>query len=347
MDTSNESTDIYDVDYDYNRTFQTNCSYPLPYYYSFRYRLIGTVFQTIIFTSGCLGNIMVITIVSRCRTMRTPTNCYLTSLAVADIMVLVASVPLNIASYYVVSEQWLLPDITCSLVIYLQYLGINCSTLSLVAFTVERYIAICHPMKAHKMCTLHRAKRIILVTWLIAIVYCTPWFTTVGMRSINYRHFSIKKCDFLYNRDVYFRFYFTDLVVFYIFPLLLTCVLYGLIMRTLMRRSGGIGRCVRKNSVKAEIQSRMQVVKMLALVVALFAILWLPYRGLVVYNSLASIAINPILYNAMSTKFRNEFRKLLVCGGSEDTARHNLGSSRCHTASNISRTHVKVTDLEL
>ncbi|XP_039278548.1 thyrotropin-releasing hormone receptor [Nilaparvata lugens] len=109
---------------------------------------------------------------------------------------------------------------------------------------------------------------------------------------------------------------------------------------------------------------------MLALVVALFAILWLPYRGLLVYNSLASMfggalymqpwflmfaktcifinsAINPILYNAMSTKFRNEFRKLLVCGGSEDT-RHNLGgSSRYQTASNLSRIHTKVTDLEL
>ena len=36
----------------------------------------------------------------------------------------------------------------CSTFVYCQYLGINVSALSLTAFTVERYIAICHPMKA-------------------------------------------------------------------------------------------------------------------------------------------------------------------------------------------------------
>ena len=77
----------------------------------------------------------------------------------------------------------------------------------------------------------------------------------------------------------------------------------------------------------------LQVIKMLAVVVGLFAILWLPYRAWVVYNSFTNdpyhdmwfrllcrlmvymnSAINPILYNAMSVKFRRAFKRLLTCG---------------------------------
>ena len=77
-----------------------------------------------------------------------------------------------------------------------------------------------------------------------------------------------------------------------------------------------------------------QVIKMLAVVVAMFAILWLPYRGYVVYNSFAKVrfecswcmlacrlmiymnsALNPVLYNAMSSKFRRSFLRLLFFGG--------------------------------
>ena len=77
---------------------------------------------------------------------------------------------------------------------------------------------------------------------------------------------------------------------------------------------------------------------MLAVVVASFASLWLPYRAYVVYNSFASrrfedrwflmccrlavyanSAINPVLYSAMSVRFRTAFRGLLCpksCGKS-------------------------------
>lgn len=66
---------------------------------------------------------------------------------------------------------------------------------------------------------------------------------------------------------------------------------------------------------------------MLVVVVAVFATLWLPYRALLVYNSFAekrymelwylmfcktmifvNSAINPILYNALSVKFRRAFK---------------------------------------
>ena len=83
----------------------------------------------------------------------------------------------------------------------------------------------------------------------------------------------------------------------------------------------------------------LQVIKMLAVVVGMFATLWMPYRVYVVYNSFAkdryqdlwfllfcrimvymNSAINPILYNAMSVKFRRAFKRLLYCGKGRDKA---------------------------
>lgn len=77
----------------------------------------------------------------------------------------------------------------------------------------------------------------------------------------------------------------------------------------------------------------LQVTKMLAVVVVLFAVLWMPYRTLVVVNSFLdrayldrwfllfcrlciylNSAINPLIYNAMSQKFRDAFRKIWGCG---------------------------------
>lgn len=78
--------------------------------------------------------------------------------------------------------------------------------------------------------------------------------------------------------------------------------------------------------------SLLQVTKMLAVVVVLFALLWMPYRTLVLINSFVSTpyldawfllfcrtciyansAINPVVYNLMSQKFRLAFRGLYRC----------------------------------
>nr|QGT41395.1 EFLamide receptor [Locusta migratoria] len=310
-----------------------------PAYYSARYRLVGTLCQGVVLAVGLAGNLLVVAVVCGARSMRSPTNCYLVSLAVADCLVLVASVPNEIASYYLVGNQWLWGDAGCAAFVFSQNLGINASALSLVAFTVERYVAICRPLRSHALRSVARARRVSLLAWAAAAAYSAPWLLLAATRPLRYRGLpELRACAFRLERARYLPYFLCDLLLFYAAPLLLCCVLYALIARALFRRaalaaSGGAG--LSPHASAAGVDARCQVVRMLAAVVAAFAALWLPYRGLLVYNSFATLlsgdkymdlwfllfaktcvfvnsAINPILYNAMSAKFRRAFRRALL-----------------------------------
>ena len=64
-----------------------------PEYYGFLYGVIGTIFQSSIFLVGVSGNLMVVVTVRGTKSLHTTTNCYLVSLAFADLITLVSSVP--------------------------------------------------------------------------------------------------------------------------------------------------------------------------------------------------------------------------------------------------------------
>lgn len=159
------------------------------------------------------------------------------SLAVADCIVLVASVPNEILSYYLLGNQWIWGQAGCAGFIFCQNLAINASSLSLLAFTLERYIAICQPLRAHTLCTVSRAKRITLGVWLFAAIYSSPWLVLTTTRALKYRgHRDLDWCDFKFPRAQYLVYYCCDLVAFYVAPLLLSCVMYCLIARVLFTR---------------------------------------------------------------------------------------------------------------
>ncbi|XP_065502038.1 thyrotropin-releasing hormone receptor-like [Caloenas nicobarica] len=292
---------------------------------------------------GIVGNVMVVLVVLRTKHMVTPTNCYLVSLAVADLIVLLAAGLPNISE---VVASWVYGYAGCLCITYLQYLGINISAWSITAFTVERYIAICHAIKAQLLCTVSRAKRIISSLWLFTSLYCLMWFFLVDTTQVTFLDGTQVSCGYRVSRSLYMPIYFLDFAVFYIIPLGLATVLYGLIARILFmsplpvtpqqsylgstHQGGSLKLSCRGN--KGALGSRKQVTKMLAVVVVLFALLWMPYRTLVVVNSFMdppylniwfllfcrmciylNSAINPIIYNLMSQKFRAAFRKLYKC----------------------------------
>ncbi|XP_051524497.1 thyrotropin-releasing hormone receptor [Myxocyprinus asiaticus] len=284
---------------------------------------------------GIAGNVMVVLVVVRSKHMMTATNCYLVSLAVADLTVLLAAGLPNISE---VVASWIYGYVGCLCITYLQYLGINVSSCSITAFTVERYIAICHSIKAKFICTVSRAKKIIACVWIFTSLYCLMWFFLVDTKETVYANGVVVRCGYRVSRNLYMPIYFLDFALFYVVPLVVASVLYGLIARVLFRNPLPTNLSEQQNSVKVSCQrNRKQVTQMLAVVVVLFALLWMPYRTLVVVNSFmdppylntwfllfcrmciyTNSAINPVIYNAMSQKFRAAFKRLCHCQSSSE-----------------------------
>ncbi|XP_029022761.1 thyrotropin-releasing hormone receptor b [Betta splendens] len=314
--------------------------------YSVQYKVLSSLLLLVICAFGIVGNVMVILVVLTTKHMRTPTNCYLVSLAVADLMVLTAAgLPAVADSIF---RSWVFGHYGCLSITYFQYLGINASSCSITAFTIERYIAICHPIKAQFLCTLSRAKKIIVLVWAFTSLYCVMWFYLSDIQTLEYDNITITTCAYRVPRKYYLPIYFFDFGVFFVLPLLLSAVMYGLIARILFlnplpsdpkdkkkngHAPGKVSSCKNSRHSSSTATSRRQVTKMLAVVVVLFAALWTPYRTLVVVNSFLAepyldrwfllfcrtciylnSAVNPLIYNAMSQKFRAAFRKICGCG---------------------------------
>jgi len=138
-------------------------------YHSATYRLVGTLFVGLIFVVGLIGNTLVVAVVVRVPEMRSPTNWYLVSLALADLVLLVSAPLPTLVEYHVVVDQWVFGAGACSAAVFSQYLGVNMSSLSMTAFTVERYVAICHPFKARVADFAGRARRVIATLWIAGV----------------------------------------------------------------------------------------------------------------------------------------------------------------------------------
>lgn len=100
------------------------------------YKVISVFLVLLVCTIGIVGNAMVVLVVLTSQDMHTPTNCYLVSLALADLIVLVAAGLPNVSDSLV--GHWIYGHAGCLGITYFQYLGINVSSCSILAFTVER-----------------------------------------------------------------------------------------------------------------------------------------------------------------------------------------------------------------
>lgn len=87
--------------------------------------------------------------------MKTATNIYIFNLALADSLVLV-TLPFQGTDVFL--GFWPFGNALCKTVISIDYYNMFTSTFTLTVMSIDRYVAVCHPVKALDMRTPHKAK---------------------------------------------------------------------------------------------------------------------------------------------------------------------------------------------
>lgn len=132
-----------------------------------------TVIYVAIFVIGVVGNVSTCVVISRNKSMHTATNYYLFSLAVSDLLLLVSGLPPEM--YYIWSRYpYIFGEAFCVIQGFAAETSANATVLTITAFTVERYVAICHPFLSHTMSKLSRAIKFVMAIWLMALCLAIP-----------------------------------------------------------------------------------------------------------------------------------------------------------------------------
>ncbi|CAO2589320.1 Delta-type opioid receptor (Fragment), partial [Lemmus lemmus] len=97
--------------------------------------------------------------------LKTATNIYIFNLALADALA-TSTLPFQSAKYLM--ETWPFGELLCKAVLSIDYYNMFTSIFTLTMMSVDRYIAVCHPVKALDFRTPAKAKLINICIWVLA-----------------------------------------------------------------------------------------------------------------------------------------------------------------------------------
>lgn len=110
----------------------------------------------------------------RDRSLKTATNFFIASLAVADFLVAASVMPF--AVYALVSVSWGLPMFVCDLFIALDVTCSTSSILNLVAISIDRFMAVTKPIQYTTHKSMSRVTGSICLVWIISAAIGSPIF---------------------------------------------------------------------------------------------------------------------------------------------------------------------------
>ncbi|CAI4224094.1 unnamed protein product [Auanema sp. JU1783] len=302
-----------------------------------------TTVYTIIFIIGLIGNLVTCVVIRRHPMLKTHSSHYLLNLACADLVTLCVGLPFEVVMNWN-QYPWPFPDFVCNLKALIAETTISVSILTILLFSIERYIAVCHPFIFVKMKPLRNNVHYFLIfTWVISIICAIPFaihhradfmlkdwpYTNNGQPVISSKMCMIAVMfDHQLLTTFKFLFHFSA-IMFFVIPLSIIFILYVLISYHISSSRKGLQR-----SETIE-DGHLRVTFILTAIILAFFVCYLPFQiqrlaffyfdnseffsmlnqyvyfisGFLFY--LATI-INPILYNLVSTRFRKASREVII-----------------------------------
>ncbi|XP_075985668.1 orexin receptor type 2-like [Anticarsia gemmatalis] len=309
------------------------------YPHTYEWILIGT--HSLVFIMGLVGNALVCVAVYRNHSMRTVTNYFIVNLAAADFMVILFCLPPTVL--WDVTETWFFGNALCKILLYFQSVSVTVSVLTLTFISVDRWYAICFPLKFKS--TTGRAKTAIFIIWTVSLLFNSPELVVLSTEKLVPLRFELEyltQCIATWSPRSDLVWHVIKVLFIYTLPLLLMTVAYVQIVKVLWRSDKIPGQAETVKLASAEqtqLRSRRKAAKMLVAVVIMFAVCYFPVHLLSVLRytldmeqndvitclalvshvmCYANSAVNPVIYNFMSGKFRREFRRAFCCATTSD-----------------------------
>ncbi|XP_043801550.1 RYamide receptor-like isoform X1 [Apis laboriosa] len=331
MSMNNETNGLLDglAGYKLNLTNPDDCNYfgsQSIFSTSWFRGIIYFVYSTV-FVIALTGNGLVCYVVHSSPRMKTVTNFFIVNLALGDILIALFCVPTSSISTLIL-QYWPFGPELCPTVIYLQAVSVLVSAYTLVAISIDRYIAIMWPLKPRL--SKRQAQLLILAVWMLAMVISLPIaiVSKLFQPSIQY-----KRCNQYICIEVWpsleNRYYYSIalLVLQYVIPITVLVFTYtSIAIMVWGKRPPGEAENIRDQRMA---RSKRKMVKMMVTVVIVFTVCWLPFNilNLIMDNNetlgswtwfpfvwmilhwlaMSHSCYNPVIYCWMNARFRAGF----------------------------------------
>ena len=125
-------------------------------------------------------NLVLCMFIDRYTKMKTATNIYIFNLALADALV-TTTMPFQSTDYLL--NTWPFGEVVCKVFISIDYYNMFTSIFTLTMMSVDRYVAVCHPVKALDFRTPIKAKMINVCIWILSSAAGIPAFVLGGTQT--------------------------------------------------------------------------------------------------------------------------------------------------------------------
>uniref|UniRef100_A0A087YFR7 Arginine vasopressin receptor 1Ab n=2 Tax=Poecilia TaxID=8080 RepID=A0A087YFR7_POEFO len=244
------------------------------------------------FVAAVAGNLSVLLAMLRSRRKLSRMHLFMKHLSLADLVVAFFQVLPQLC--WEVTFRFYGPDFLCRIVKHLQVLGMFASTYMMVMMTVDRYVAICHPLRSLQQPT-QRAYIMISCSWACSLLLSSPQYFIFSLSEVRPGS-AVYDCWGHFVEPWGLRAYITWITAgIFLVPVAVLVFCYGFICRTIWRNlkgktrrksaadasaAGGRSRILGRNSVSSVStisRAKLRTVKMTFVIVVAYVVCWAPF----------------------------------------------------------------------
>ncbi|XP_008306245.1 type-1 angiotensin II receptor [Cynoglossus semilaevis] len=322
--------------------------------HQFIFILIPIVYSST-FVIGIIGNSMVVAVIFFYMNLKMVANIFVLNLAISDLTFLI-TLPMW-ATYTARGYQWPFGGFLCKATAGLATFNLYTSIFFLTALSIDRYLAIVHPVRSLRFRTPLYARITCVVIWLFALIVTVPialtrdviYITNTNTTVCGTLHLKIESTKWL--KELLLATSVMKSLLGFVVPLIIIITCYCLISRALLG-----ARHIQKSSRSRD----DEVLRMLAVAVLAFFLCWVPHQVFHFMELISQLSkekdctleeiidtampfticlaffnscVNPIVYGFVGRNFRKNLLQLLRCAPSGPARPHPSISSKMSTLS--------------